>query len=129
MTTRANHFAIDHENKQLKAEQILLLKAEQILWLYYLQYDYPILQTVELAPIPKCEPMPMTPEQMQEDFWHTFGMQEDFMPHDMGEMWGYDIIGSETHPLKEVFEVHCKIRKLDFDEESDEESEEEEEDY
>ena len=46
------------------------------------------------------------------------------VPHEFGEKWGYDIIGSETHPFKEVFELHCKIRKLDFDEESDEESDE-----
>ena len=51
--------------------------------------------------------------EMQQDFWDN-----------MGEMWGYDIVGSETHPLKQAFELYCEMTKKDLDEEeeSDEES-------
>ena len=42
----------------------------------------------------------MTPEELQMDFWDN-----------MGEMWGYDIIGSESHPLKKAFELYCEMKK------------------
>ena len=42
----------------------------------------------------------MTPEELQMDFWEN-----------MGEMWGYDIIGSKSHPLKKAFEKYCKMEK------------------
>ena len=47
----------------------------------------------------------MTPEELQIDFWDN-----------MGEMWGYDIIGSESHPLKKAFELYCEMKKEDEDE-------------
>ena len=53
------------------------------------------------------------------DFWDN-----------MGEMWGYDIIGSESHPLKKAFKLYCEMKKEmmkeDEDNEDDEEEEEEE---
>jgi predicted RNase H-like nuclease (RuvC/YqgF family) len=42
----------------------------------------------------------MTPEELQIDFWDN-----------MGKMWGYDIIGSESHPLKKAFELYCEMKK------------------
>jgi hypothetical protein len=42
----------------------------------------------------------MTPEELQIDFWDN-----------MCEMWGYDIIGSESHPLKKAFELYCEMKK------------------
>ena len=58
----------------------------------------------------------MTPEELQMDFWDN-----------MGEMWGYDIIGSESHPLKKAFELYCEMKKeKDEDEDEDEDDEDEE---
>ena len=53
----------------------------------------------------------MTLKELQEDFWEN-----------MGDVFGYDIIGSESHPLKKAFELYCEMR-----EEQEEDSEEEEE--
>jgi ATP-dependent Clp protease ATP-binding subunit ClpA len=51
----------------------------------------------------------MTPEELQIDFWDN-----------MGEMWGYDIIGSESHPLKKAFELYCEMKKERMKEDEDE---------
>ena len=37
-------------------------------------------------------------------------LQKDFWEH-MGEMFGYDIIGSKTHPLKNAFALYCEMKK------------------
>ena len=56
---------------------------------------------------------------MQMDFWDN-----------MGEVFGYDIIGSESHPLKKAFELYCDMKKeQEEDESEEEEGEEEEEDW
>jgi len=39
-------------------------------------------------------------KELQEQFWD-----------EAGEYFGYDIIGSDTHPLKEAFELYCKMKK------------------
>ena len=44
-------------------------------------------------------------EELQIDFWDN-----------MGEMWGYDIIGSESHPLKKAFKLYCEMKKEREDE-------------
>ena len=51
----------------------------------------------------------MTPEEMQLNFWDN-----------MGEMFGYDIIGSESHPLKKAFELYCEMMKEMMKEDEDE---------
>jgi hypothetical protein len=55
------------------------------------------------------EDIGMTPEELQIDFWDN-----------MGEMWGYDIIGSESHPLKKAFELYCEMKKERMKEDEDE---------
>ena len=47
----------------------------------------------------------MTSEELQIDFWDN-----------MCEMWGYDIIGSESHPLKKAFKLYCEMKKEKADE-------------
>jgi len=42
----------------------------------------------------------MTLRELEIDFWDN-----------MGEMWGYDIIGSESHPLKKAFKLYCEMKK------------------
>lgn len=42
----------------------------------------------------------MNKEELQEQFWN-----------EAGEHFGYDIIGSDTHPLKEAFELYCKMKE------------------
>ena len=55
--------------------------------------------------------------QMQSEFWDN-----------MGDVFGYDIIGSESHPLKKAFELYCEMMKeQDTDDEDDKDEEEEEE--
>jgi len=49
---------------------------------------------------PLYEDTEMTPEELQIDFWDN-----------MGEVFGYDIIGSESHPLKKAFELYCEMKK------------------
>ena len=41
-----------------------------------------------------------TQEELQQKFWD-----------DAGEVFGYDIIGSDTHPMKKAFETFCKMVK------------------
>ena len=53
-------------------------------------------------------------KQLQEDFWEN-----------MGDVFGYDIIGSQSHPLKKAFELYCEMIK-EQKEDSEEEEEEEE---
>ena len=53
-------------------------------------------------------------EQMQLEFWDN-----------MGDVFGYDIIGSESHPLKKAFELYCKMMK---DQETNDKEEEDKED-
>jgi protein-arginine kinase activator protein McsA len=47
---------------------------------------------------------------MQMDFWDN-----------MGEVFGYDIIGSENHPLKKAFELYCDMMKEQEEDENEEE--------
>ena len=42
------------------------------------------------------------------DFWEN-----------MGEMWGYDIIGSRSHPLKKAFKLYCEMKKEMMKEDED----------
>ena len=59
-------------------------------------------------------------EKLQIDFWDN-----------MSEMWGYDIIGSESHPLKKAFELYCEMKKEkdeDEDKDSDEDTDDDSED-
>ena len=41
-----------------------------------------------------------TQEELQQKFWD-----------DAGEVFGYDIIGSDTHPMKKAFELFCVMAK------------------
>ena len=45
----------------------------------------------------------MNKEQLQEQFWN-----------EAGEEFGYDIIESESHPLKGAFQIFCKKREETF---------------
>jgi hypothetical protein len=61
--------------------------------------------------------MTKTMEEKQSDFWEN-----------IGDVFGTDIIGSASHPLKEAFKLYCEMMDEYEDDEEEEEEEEEEED-
>jgi hypothetical protein len=56
--------------------------------------------------------MPYTQEKLQEKFWEQ-----------AADVFGYDIIGSKTHPMKKAFETFCEmIKEQETDDETDNET-------
>ena len=63
--------------------------------------------------------MPSTQQDLQQMFWEQ-----------AADVFGYDIIGSETHPMKKAFETFCEmIKDQETDDDDNDADDEEDERY